>query len=458
MKSLRLGVVALVLGGTGCGLTLDYFPPDPQVGIDAGRRDAGSRDAGPGDAGPGDGAVPECELDEECSDDDPCNGVERCTGGRCEAGPAPGCADPFDCTTERCEPSFGCRSSPDDSRCEDDGLECTVERCDPTAGCVSELAHAACDDGIACTEDVCDPDWPGGCRHAPIDSRCGLARCDLDLGCVGTECELDTDCVRGPCDATAECVLGRCERTPVVDDRECDDGNPCTSRSVCVAGSCVGREETLCPGQPCMRCNPTGGGCDGSAFAPAGTSCNDGNACTRDEACNADGACVSGVVRACPSLGPCRTNSCDPSTGLCAVGFRTGPCDDLDACTDADTCDRGTCVGTPRTCEDTDPNLCTVAACNRSTGLCEPRALSDGERCASNATCAMGECECLPGYDDCDGDRQCECFGSCSSVAGSRTCLATSVCAECPGGQLCCPCTGACYDPLCLSCCMFCDP
>lgn len=78
----------------GCGLTLDYFPPeDASVGFDASSRsDSGSAD--------------DCDQDAECDDGDACNGVEVCSDGHCLPGIAIECADAVDCTTD-CPASAG---------------------------------------------------------------------------------------------------------------------------------------------------------------------------------------------------------------------------------------------------------------------------------------------------------------------------------------------------------------
>jgi hypothetical protein len=447
-------LVALVLwgalSGTGCGLTLDYDPPDP-VGIDGGRRDGGVRDGG-------DGAMPECETDEQCDDGNVCDGIEQCVAGRCEGGAGPRCGDGIDCTDDGCDPTTGCFAVPRDERCRDDGLTCTVERCDPTGGCVSELRHELCDDGIPCTDDICDPLSRSGCRHEPRDALCGLARCDVELGCVGIECESDASCALGPCDESAACVDGRCERVVRPDGHACDDGNPCTPTSECSGGTCRGRATTLCPGRACWRCNPAGGGCDGSLIASAGTPCSDENLCTEGDQCTATGECGSTVIRACPSIGPCRDSVCNPSTGLCTSTIRTGPCDDSNRCTTGDVCERGTCVGTPVMCADTDPRLCVAARCDNLSGGCVTGPVPDGTTCGEREVCMGGECRCQAGFSDCDGDGRCECFGACgtSGPMGSRTCVPAVDCGGCPSGQLCCPCTGMCFDATCLSCCMFC--
>ncbi len=507
MRLLASGVGCLLL--VGCGLTLDYFPPeDASVGFDASSRsDSGSAD--------------DCDQDAECDDGDACNGVETCVEGRCAPGAPLDCADALDCTVDTCDAQLGCARAPDDARCEDDGFACTIERCDPDVGCERELNDGACDDGVFCTVDRCDA--AAGCRHDPVDARCGAGTCDPATGCVGTECVEPSDCFRGPCDLEVACESGRCVRTPRADGTSCADDNPCTRSTTCVAGECRGVESSLCPGQPCLRCNATGGGCDGSILASTGTACDDGDLCTLGDACDHTGTCTSSSLRACTAVGPCRTNVCNPSTGLCEAGAVTGACDDGNPCTAGDSCSSGVCAGSPVSCApdgnpctsdacqmgapggpppgcsypplpagtacddgdpctvssscgeggvcrpmtllcppDPDPDICTTVVCTSAGGGCATNTLLDGTTCALNARCLAGNCQCRPGFEDCDGDDACECdlethfCEAAMTGGGARTCQPYRTCPTCIGTQTCCPCTGACYDLGCDGCCMFC--
>jgi hypothetical protein len=108
-------------------------------------------------------------------------------------------------------------------------------------------------------------------------------------------------------------------------DRDCDDGNPCTS-DICVPG--VGC--TLMP--------------------LSGVACDDGNACSVFDTCW-DGRCI-GTARTCDDRNPCTSDTCVPGVG-CTYRLLSGvACDDENACTVSDTCIMGTCTGTPRTCPD----------------------------------------------------------------------------------------------------------
>ncbi len=497
MRFLAFWATALPLVA-GCGLTIDYDPPDDGgvIGFDARPRSDGS-------------TAGACATDHDCDDGDPCNGRETCDAEKCVDGAAPECADSIACTVDSCDSAQGCAHTPDDTLCEDDGIECTVERCDPSAGCQRERRHAACDDGIACTDDVCDPDAPGGCRHDPIGSRCGVAVCDPTLGCVGTECVGDDDCVPGPCESEAHCEAGACLRTTLSDGTSCDDGNPCTQTSACMGGACRGIERTACPGQPCVVCNPLGGGCDGSRVAPVTTACDDGDMCTHNDSCDGSGSCAAPIVTACGGSTMCTLVACNPSTGLCEASELSGSCNDGNACTNGDFCSGGVCVGaTAIDCSD-DGNPCTSEMCDPASGACvhppvgpgiscegrdlctinttcqpdgscgggAPRCPDDPSPCIQavcnpssalcgtlfpegalclNGACSGGECACRAGFQDCNDDGSCECDRSSHFCDSAGQCQPYRTCGACATGEACCPCTGACVNPDCLSCCMFC--
>jgi glucose/arabinose dehydrogenase len=78
--------------------------------------------------------VPSCSTDAQCSNDDVCDGVERCVNNICEGGTPLSCDDGNQCTTNSCDPASGC-SFPDNGTC-----------------CVTA---ADCNDGNSCTADAC---------------------------------------------------------------------------------------------------------------------------------------------------------------------------------------------------------------------------------------------------------------------------------------------------------------
>ena len=103
------------------------------------------------------GPPPDCESDEDCSDDLACNGAERCVEGTCEAGTRVTCNDDgISCTVEACvEPSGTCESTPMDALCP------MGQTCMPGEGCGGGTPE--------CMDDVCD-----------LVPQCG---CEDDEGC-----------------------------------------------------------------------------------------------------------------------------------------------------------------------------------------------------------------------------------------------------------------------------------
>jgi hypothetical protein len=97
--------------------------------------------------------------------------------------------------------------------------------------------------------------------------------------------------------------------------------------------------------------------------------CDDGNACTPTDICQR-GSCIGKDTILCAALDSCHTAGvCDPATGLCTnptVPDYT-PCDDGSVCTGTDFCIKGDCIGeNDRDCSDGDQ--CTSDRCDPATG------------------------------------------------------------------------------------------
>src|SRR5713226_4205029 len=119
------------------------------------------------------------------------------------------------------------------------------------------------------------------------------------------------------------------------------------------------------------------------ASQPDGTPCNDGDACTQTDTCQS-GICVGSNPVTCTALDQCHVaGTCDPTTGICSNPTATDgtACNDGNACTQTDTCQSGTCVGSnPVTCTALDQ--CHVAGtCNPATGICSNPTVTDGTAC-----------------------------------------------------------------------------
>lgn len=256
--------------------------------------------------------------------------------------------------------------------------------------------------------------------------------CTKDSDCAAAELNL-TPCQEPLCDKHLFiCVAG--PRSP---GAVCDDGNACTTRTVCTLdGACVGEpvhcdDDNICTTDLCFADS-------GCAFQPNDNVCDDGNSCTDNDRCNnhqcvgqaslectcaTDSDCnqfndtnlCNGVVRClfgtckvpassivtCSSATdtPCRKTLCAPDTGECEqIILEDGrPCDDSDACTIGDLCKAGVCIGSaPRSCDD--GNVCTNDTCDPTDGCRNEYSLfpcDDGDSCTQNDFCRFGQC--MPG-------------------------------------------------------------
>ena len=116
--------------------------------------------------------------DNDCSNEDACDGLESCVEGECIPGDAPVCDDQVDCTDDSCDAELGCQYLPNDESC-DDANPCTDNICDNAAGC-----QFLPNDALACTdEDECtlnDTCSAGECLPGLFDEEnCG-AQFDYD--------------------------------------------------------------------------------------------------------------------------------------------------------------------------------------------------------------------------------------------------------------------------------------
>ena len=98
----------------------------------------------------------------------------------------------------------------------DDGVQCTTDLCDPVWGCIHVADHQLCDDGNACTWDACDEN--DGCLFDPNKLPCDDGDpCTVEDVCFETECGgVPMDCGQGQ-----ECLAGECVCKPDCQDSEC---------------------------------------------------------------------------------------------------------------------------------------------------------------------------------------------------------------------------------------------
>lgn len=334
-----------------------------------------------------------------------------------------------------------------------DGVVTSPEPCDEGAanGTAGSCCTALCQlraSGETCraSAGVCDPaetcDGASGSCGADAKSaapcRPSAGSCDMQEACdgIGNECPADalvdagTICraAAGPCDATEQCtgVSALCPQDDFLD-----------SSTVCRAGS-----GDTC--DPAEHCNGSAASCPDDLVSPQGFVCNagSGDVCDPDETCTgvAGAACpadfVAGPETVCRTAGsqcglaehctgaasqpcppdidaaagsactddgnPCTDNACDGS-GNCVANDNAAACDDGLFCTVFDTCNGGTCTGTPRACDDGD--ACTSDACDESSRTCASTQLDcdDGSLCTADSCDPGIGCvnEGMPPADNC---------------------------------------------------------
>ena len=372
-----------------------------------------------------------------CSDGNACTESDACTGGKCAGGKVKACDDSNVCTDDACQPALGCVNSQNTKACDDgnagtSGDTCTQGVCVGVAtGCTSD---AACDDKDACTDDAC---VAGKCNSKPAGN--GKA-CEEGNACtVGDAC-LNGKCLPGKpaaCDDKNPCTDDACEPKTgkclnANNATPCDDGSACTVADACKAGKCQGGAAKVCNDQnPC-----TDDACDavkGCSQANNTAVCQDGSACTVGDACK-DAKCAPGAAPVCDDKNACTDDSCDAKVGCVNVNNAT-PCDDKNACTTLDACNVGACKGGPAPlCDDKNP--CTDEGCDMALGCTKTDNTSgcdDGNACTTADLCAAGKCVggLAPDCDDknpcttdaCDPKKGC---GSVNvgngTVCGAQTC------------------------------------
>jgi uncharacterized repeat protein (TIGR01451 family)/MYXO-CTERM domain-containing protein len=142
-----------------------------------------------------------------------------------------------------------------------------------------------------------------------------------DAGTGGPDAGADAGCAAGcpapqnPCQK-ATCVAGSCVLSDD-DGKACAASNKCLMGSTCMAGVCQGGTPLTCapPSNSCQTalCDPQ----FGCRFVAAGEGqpCDDGDACTTGTVCAA-GLCAGGAAVTC--AGQCSLSMCDPADG-CGV-------------------------------------------------------------------------------------------------------------------------------------------
>ncbi len=339
-----------------------------------------------------------------CQDDAECvaanGGVERfiCEEGHCILG----CQNAFGCTQGQVCRNNRCSSCNDDNECKeaygDSRQICTAGTCE--VGCVPDTLN---DEGMVCGD---DNRWRGCSSDSECQTISGLPHyfCDADGHCLTGECATNAQCSHLD---DLPCTEGVCDgyvcRVSYRDGVSCSDGDLCTQTDSCQSGSCVGSNPVVCtPMDQCHlagTCDPATGNCS-NPQEPDGTSCSDGDLCTQTDTCQS-GSCVGFNPVVCTPVDQCHlAGTCDPATGNCSNPQTPNgtSCVDGDECTQTDTCQSGSCVGSnPVVC--TPMDQCHLAGtCDPATGSCSnPQktngtSCNDGDLCTQTDACQNGAC------------------------------------------------------------------
>ncbi len=396
----------------------DGFVPDTKKdaaaakdGADAATGDAGldSDTAALADAEPDIGSLPDSEPAPDAGTDDtatPQEDADTFSGGS---------ETNEEKDTAGADAAKPCATDPD---C-DDGSACTTDTC-TADGCAYQAKN--CDDGLPCTADGCDKNT-GNCKHKTLAETCAI-----DGACyAAAEAQAANPCKA--CDpSTSQSAWSD------VSGVACDDGNTCTGKDQCNAGTCVGeakpgccKADADCAGTDVCStatCDVASGSC---VTKPKASCCTDGACCdlATNTAKAAGAACGAAVLATewqcagqdvqnrsasagCTGGGPaaCSTAAADyvwspwSTVKTCGVNEKcqasgtsaancvvvtpvecasNADCDDKNPCTDG-VCNAGKCAHLAKKCTAT--TSCQVPFCDSKTGQCVAKWLA--------GTCEIG--------------------------------------------------------------------
>jgi len=318
-----------------------------------------------------------------------------------------GCGPGEGCFQEKCAGNQDCQSS----WCVEHMGEgvCTVT-C--TEECPQGWACRQVSDGGPDVFYICVSSFANLCKPCVSSDNCkspgGAEDVCVDYGAEGSfcggKCEEGADCPWGFLCLDAVTVDGIATRQCVAEAGVC----PCTNKSVELAlwSECaVENEFGKCAGK---RVCTDAGLSDCDAAMPAEEQCNglddncDGDT---DEALFVEGE----YVNLCDDGNDCTKDACKGEGGCEHTPLDGGECADGDACTAADHCAQGTCVGLPVVCDDDNP--CTDDYCDGIGGcLAEFNAepCDDSDPCTVGDTCKQGQCSGFSVDCDCLDDQDCQ--------------------------------------------------
>ncbi|HAN30172.1 MAG TPA: hypothetical protein DCQ06_01110, partial [Myxococcales bacterium] len=241
-------------------------------------------------------------------------------------------------------------------------------------------------------------------------------------------------CESGPpndCDDNNVCTIDSCDNQPpagmaagctyTVVGGVCDDGDPCNLGDKCVSGACkAGSVKDCSDGNPCTQdsCVSETGQCK-SIPNQVGGACDDDNACTTNDVCEKGGKCF-GALKKCDDGKVCTIDKCDTNVGQCFYENNTGQaCKDGNGCTLGDSCISGVCQsGSSKLCNDSQP--CTDDSCDPQSGACLFKAnqnvCDDGNPCTLKDACQAGKCDGTQSKK-CDDGNSCT-LNSCNTANG----------------------------------------
>ena len=295
----------------------------------------------------------------------------------------------------------------------------------PDAECVpgQEICDGQDND---CDDQVDEADGGDLCSDGDVCNgieTCGAGSCNSG---EALDCDDDNPCTADLCDAKTGCKH--------IDDdgKPCDDGDPCTDGDHCKKGKCgCGPTMDCDDGNPCTSDTCKGGKCKHKTVA-MGTPCDDNDACTSGDTCQKKG-CVGSSVD-CDDGKICTIDSCHAGLGCTHKPNHGASCDDGNACTSGDTCMGASCdSGAAINC--TDGNPCTDDSCDLSDG-CQntpaPGGCSDGNACTQGESCQGGKCVGGQG-GACDDGNPCT-DDACDTGKG---CMHKANGLDCDDGDLC---------------------